>query len=285
MISKERQRVQKGMLYIVATPIGNLEDITLRAIRTLKEVSLIAAEDTRRTRKLLDAYGIGVTLTSLYDWNESEKSASLVAKMLKGVDIAYVSDAGTPGISDPGYLLIREALANGIAVIPIPGACAAIAALSVSGLPTEGFIFHGFFPGKSGKRQHFLESLKGETKTMVFYESPARIKATLRDVENILGNRRIVLTRELTKIYEEILRGSVVEVIESLENRVVKGELTIVIAGKDIEEMSCSREDIRHLLVLYKGEALSNRDLVGKVALELGIPKKRVYLEAMKDNI
>lgn len=283
ILDKEHQR--QGILYVVATPIGNLEDISLRAIRVLKEVSLIAAEDTRRTRKLLNAYGIGTAATSLYEQNESRKRKTLVAKMLKGIDIAYVSDAGTPGVSDPGYLLVREALANGITVVPIPGACAAIAALSISGLPMDSFVFHGFLPGRSGKRQHFLKSLENETKTMVFYESPNRIMATLRDVESVLGNRQIVVTRELTKVYEEILRGSVAEVIEAFGDRVVKGEITLVIAGKERMERLRSEDDIRRLLALYEGKTLSKRDIIGKIALELGVPRKLVYLEAVKAKV
>jgi 16S rRNA (cytidine1402-2'-O)-methyltransferase len=270
------------MLYIVATPIGNLEDITLRAIKILKEVSLIAAEDTRRTKILLNAYGIETPLTSLYEHNELNKRGALVARMMEGSDVAYVSDAGTPGISDPGYLLVQEALANCIVVVPVPGACAAIAALSVSGLPMDSFVFHGFLPGKSGKRKHFLKSLENETKTIVLYESPKRIVATLHDVEVILGNRQIVVTRELTKIYEEILRGSVAEVIEAFVDRVVKGELTIIIAGKEGVKRSCSEEDIRRLLTLYEGKTLSKRDIIAKIALELGVSRNLVYREVMK---
>ncbi|MDO9586249.1 MAG: 16S rRNA (cytidine(1402)-2'-O)-methyltransferase [Syntrophales bacterium] len=282
ILDKERQRPRQGILYIVATPIGNLEDITLRAIRILKEVSLIAAEDTRRTKKLLDAYGIGTPLTSLYEHNELKKSGTLVSRMMEGFDVAYVSDAGTPGISDPGYLLVQKALANGIVVVPVPGACAAIAALSISGLPMDSFVFHGFLPGKSGKRQHFIKSLENETKTMVFYESPNRLMATLHDVKSILGNRQVVVTRELTKIYEEILRGSVEEVIEVFGDRVIKGEITLIIAGKEKMEMPCPEEDIRRLLALYEGATLSKRALIGKISLELGVPRNLVYREAMK---
>lgn len=285
IVDKERQRSRQGILYIVATPIGNLEDITLRAIRILKEVSLIAAEDTRRTKKLLNAYGIGTPLTSLYEHNELKKSGTLISRMMEGFDIAYVSDAGTPGISDPGYLLVQKALANGIVVAPVPGACAAIAALSVSGLPMDSFVFHGFLPGKSGKRQHFIKSLENETKTMVFYESPNRLMATLHDVKSILGNRRVVVTRELTKIYEEILRGSVEEVIEVFGHRVIKGEIILIIAGKEKLEMPCPEENIRRLLALYEGKTLSKRDIIGKIALELGVPRNLVYREAMRDKV
>jgi 16S rRNA (cytidine1402-2'-O)-methyltransferase len=279
---KKVEGEQKGTLYIVATPIGNLEDISLRAIRVLKEAHIIAAEDTRRTRKLLSAYQIKTRLTSLYDHNESRKSVALIAEIRGGADVAYVSDAGTPGISDPGYLLIQEALANSIPVVSIPGACAAIAALSISGLPTDNFIFLGFLPARAGKRRHFIKTLEHETKTMVFYESPKRLMAALHDLMGILGNRRIVVARELTKIYEEILRGSVEEVIEALGDRVIKGEITLIIAGKEKMEKSCSEGEIRRLLALYEGTASSKRDLIGKISLELGIPMNLVYREAMK---
>ncbi len=283
MSSNKKIRGQhKGALYIVATPIGNLEDISLRAIRVLKEAQIIAAEDTRRTRKLLSAYQIKTRLTSLYDHNESRKSGALIAEIREGADVAYVSDAGTPGISDPGYLLIQEALASGIPVVSIPGACAAVAALSISGLPTDNFIFFGFLPAKAGKRRHFIKTLEHETKTMVFYESPNRLMAALHDVISIMGNRRIAVARELTKIYEEMLRGYVQEVMKALEDRVVKGEITLIIAGKEKTEKSCSEEDIRRLLTLYEGTALSKRALIGKISLELGVPVNLVYREAMK---
>jgi len=211
----------QGNLYIVATPIGNLEDVTFRAVKILREVQLVAAEDTRRTRKLLNAYQINTPLTSLFEHNELKKSGVIIAKILAGENVAYVSDAGTPGISDPGYLLIREALALDINIISIPGACAAIAALSVSGLPTNSFVFHGFLPVKSGKRRHFIKSLEDETKTMIFYESPNRLMATLRDMLAILGNRRVVVSRELTKIYEETARGTLAEVVDAWCDRIL----------------------------------------------------------------
>ena len=196
-----------GTLYVVATPIGNLEDITLRAIRILKEVRLIAAEDTRRTRILLDKYGISTPLTSLYDQNEAKKSGLLIARLLEGEDVAYVSDAGTPGISDPGYILVREAVSLGIRVAPVPGASALIAALSVSGLPMDSFIFLGFLPSKSMRRRQLLTSLREEERTLIFYESPHRLLASLNDIAALLGDREVVVSREMTKIYEEFLRG------------------------------------------------------------------------------
>lgn len=280
---KELSEQRKGRLYIVATPIGNLEDITLRAVKALKQVSLIAAEDTRRTKKLLNAYNINTPLTSLYEHNESKKSGALIAKIMEGYDIAYVSDAGTPGISDPGHLLIREALANNISVVPIPGACAAVATLSISGLPADSFVFHGFLPARSGKRRDFIRSLANETKTSVFYESPKRLMATLRDVMDILGNRRIVVARELTKIYEEIIRSPVADVIDAWQNRVVKGEITIIITGSNKADRPPSEDDIRHLIAHYKrNSALSERDMIGKISRELKVSRKLVYNEVIK---
>jgi len=200
-------RGPSGTLYIVATPIGNLEDITIRAIRILKEVCLIAAEDTRRTRILLDKYQIPTPLTSLYDQNEMKKSGLILAKLQKGEDVAYVSDAGTPGISDPGYILVKEAIARGIRVAPVPGSSALVAALSVSGLPMDSFVFLGFLPAKSVRRRRLLASLKQEERTLVFYESPRRLLSCLYDIEELLGEREVVVSREMTKFYEEFLRG------------------------------------------------------------------------------
>jgi 16S rRNA (cytidine1402-2'-O)-methyltransferase len=272
-----------GTLYIVATPIGNLEDVTLRALRVLKEVQLVAAEDTRRTRKLLNAYQIDTPLTSLFEHNELKKSGALIAKILAGQDVAYVSDAGTPGISDPGYLLIQEALAHNVSIIPIPGACAAIAALSISGLPTDSFAFHGFLPVKSGKRQHVLKSLENETKTMIFYESPNRLMETLRDMLSVLGNRRVVVSRELTKMYEETTRGRLAEAIDAWREREVKGEITLVVAGKDKSDASGFAEDVENLLLRYADRIdLSKRDLIEKISQELGAPRKVVYGAVMK---
>ncbi len=270
-------------MYIVSTPIGNLEDISLRALKVLKGVHLIAAEDTRRTKKLLSAYQIPTRLTSLYEHNELKKSGALIAEILAGIDIAYVSDAGTPGISDPGYLLIREALAHNISVVPIPGACAAIAALSVSGLPTDSFVFHGFLPAKPGKRRHFITSLEKETKTMVFYESPHRLLATLQDMLAILGDRQAAVTRELTKIYEEAVRGKLTEIIGAWQGKDVKGEITIVLDGKLESEEIPSEADVRGLFKRYEGSpGLSERDLIEKISRELALPRKMVYRVVMQ---
>ncbi|NTW67245.1 MAG: 16S rRNA (cytidine(1402)-2'-O)-methyltransferase, partial [Nitrospirae bacterium] len=220
-----------GVLYIVATPIGNLEDITLRAIRVLKEADAIAAEDTRHTQKLLSKFDIHTPLTSYHDHNKEEKAPVLVSRLLEGKSIALVSDAGTPGISDPGYFLINLAVDQNIPVVPIPGATAAIAALSVSGLPTDQFVFEGFLPSKHTARLKRLEDLKTEKRTLVFYEAPHRIIAAIEDIRNILGDRKAVVTRELTKVHEETIRGSISEVLARLNSGSTKGEFTIILHG------------------------------------------------------
>jgi len=270
--------MEQGTLYIVATPIGNLEDITLRAIRVLGEVGLIAAEDTRRTRILLDAHGIGTSLTSLHDRNELKKSAHLIVRLQQGIDIAYVSDAGTPGISDPGYIFVKQAIEQSIRVVPVPGPVAAVAALNVSGLPMDSFAFFAFLPSRSGKRRHLLESVKKETKTMVFYESPNRIVSTLKDIGDILGDRQIAVSRELTKIYEETLRGTVSEVIKSLEEKRVKGEITLVVSGAATARADVSPEEIRaHFQEARTDPATSTRDIIDALSKEMGMPRKEIY--------
>lgn len=269
---------KQGVLYVVATPIGNLEDITLRAIRVLREVELIAAEDTRRTRKLLSAYDIHTPLTSLYEHVEEKKSGMLIDRIEEGADIAYVSDAGTPGVSDPGYVLIRQAIARGIRVVPVPGVSAVIAALSVSGLPMDRFLFYGFLPTRSGKRKSSLSALAEETKTMVFYESPRRLLATLSDIESVLGDRNVVVVRELTKVFEEILRGTVRSVIAELRERKIRGEVTLVVAGKEQVAPPSSDEEIRARFEQLRSRSrLTRRDIIEKIARDMGIPRKRVY--------
>jgi 16S rRNA (cytidine1402-2'-O)-methyltransferase len=269
-----------GTLFIVATPIGNLEDMTIRAIRVLREVHLIAAEDTRRTRVLLDNYQIPTPMTSLHDWNESQKSALLLAKLHAGEDVAYVSDAGTPGISDPGYILVREAISHGIRVTPVPGASALIAALSVSGLPMDSFTFFGFLPSKAGKRRQFLTALRDEGKTLVFYESPHRLLSALRDIQELLGEREVVVSREITKMYEQFLRGPVGAVITELGGRVVKGEVTLIVAGRSGEALEFSDAELLHCCEKARqecGEGLSLRDIADRIARETGISRKRIY--------
>lgn len=231
----------KGKLYIVSTPIGNREDITLRALRTLKEVDLIAAEDTRHTSLLLRHFGIQTPLTSYFEGNELKKKEFILSKLEQGDQIALVSDAGTPGISDPGFRLIQTAIGNQIPIVPIPGPSAVIAALSVSGLPTDAFLFKGFLPHKSKKKRDLLKQLEDVRETLIFYESPHRLSETLNDILDILGNREIALTRELTKIYEEVLRGKVSEIQIQIGERKLKGEITLVISGKTRQKKRMGR--------------------------------------------
>jgi 16S rRNA (cytidine1402-2'-O)-methyltransferase len=222
---------EKGVLYVVSTPIGNLEDITLRALRILKEVDLVAAEDTRRTGLLLKHYQIDNQLSSYHDFNKEKRALELIGLLKSGKSLALISDAGTPGISDPGYLLIKLAIQDGIEVVPIPGVSAILAGLVVSGLPTDRFSFEGFLPSKSTKRKKKLESLITEPRTMIFYESPHRLNQTLAEVFNVFGDREIVVARELTKKFEEIKRGRVSFVKGYFQNKKVKGEIVIILAG------------------------------------------------------
>lgn len=220
-----------GTLYIISTPIGNLEDISFRAIRLLKEVALIAAEDTRHTQNLLNHYEINTHQTSYHDFNKEDKAPVLISRLQAGESIALVSDAGTPTISDPGFYLIRQAIAAEIPVSPIPGPTAAIAALSVSGLPPDRFVFEGFLPRKKGARTKRLLSLAEDPRTLLFYESPYRIVRVLEDIHAVLGNRRIVLCRELTKKFEEIVRGEIEAVIKNWKDKKILGEFTLVVEG------------------------------------------------------
>ncbi len=221
-----------GALYVVATPIGNLKDITFRAVEVLKSVNLVAAEDTRRTLKLLNHLQIATRITSYHDHNKETKAPSLILMLEGGKDIAIVSDAGTPGIADPGFYLVRMAVERGIPVVPIPGPSAPIASLSASGLPTDRFVFEGFLPKRKGKRLERLRALSEEERTIIIYESPHRIKQSLEEVLAVMGNRRAAVARELTKLHEEFTRGTIQEVIEKMDKMTaVRGEITILIEG------------------------------------------------------
>lgn len=274
--------MQSGTLYIVSTPIGNLEDITLRAIRVLKEVGLIAAEDTRHTRNLLNKYEIGTPLTSYHDHNKEEKAPVLVAQMLEGKNMALVSDAGTPGISDPGYFLINLAIDQKIPIIPIPGATAAIAALSVSGLPTDSFVFEGFLPSKHGARLKRLQELAKEERTIVFYEAPHKIIKAIEEMLEVFGDRRAVITRELTKIHEETIRGTLSEILKHLQKGSIKGEFTIIMHGCSSKPHKQDIDTSAYLKNLMLHRGLSKKEAVAAAAEELGIPKKDVYRESLK---
>lgn len=271
-----------GTLYIVATPIGNLEDITLRAIRVLKEADLIAAEDTRHTRHLLDRYKIATPMTSYHDHNKEEKGPVLVARLLEGKNIALVSDAGTPGISDPGYFLINLAIDQNIPVVPVPGATAAIAALSISGLPTDSFVFEGFLPSKQTARIKRLRELAGEERTIIFYEAPHKIIKTVEDMIEVLGDRRAVVTRELTKIHEEMLRGTLPEILKRLNKGTIKGEFTIIIHGASAEPKKKDIDTAEYLKNLMLHRGLSKKEAIAAAAEELGLPKKAVYSASLK---
>lgn len=226
-----------GILYVVSTPIGNLEDITIRALRILKEVDVIAAEDTRRTRILLNHYGIATPVTSYYEYNKRKKGEYIVAFLKEGKKVALVSDAGTPGISDPGFRLVEGAHKEKIPVVPIPGASAIVTALSISGLPSDRFIFEGFLSNKKGKRNSKLHELKDEKRTIAFYESPHRIINTLKAMLEIMGDREILIGRELTKKFEEVIRGKISYILRELENKPIKGEFTVVLKGYDVKEI------------------------------------------------
>ena len=265
-----------GTLYIIATPIGNLEDITARAVRILGEVDLIACEDTRQTRKLLDRYGISKPLVSYHEHNEQPRSADLLRELEAGKNIALVSDAGTPLIADPGYRLVEHAREIGIPVSPIPGPSALLAALSASGLPTNSFSFHGFLPPKRGQRRKLLEDLRASDATLVFYEAPHRILDTLEDVDEILGPRPLVLARELTKIHEEFLRGTAADVRETLGKRPsVKGEITLII-GKG-ETIQVDETPLAEAVEKLVQSGVPKMEALKTVARQRGLPKREVY--------
>jgi len=232
LASGEEILVEPGVLYLVSTPIGNLDDVTLRALRVLKEVDLIAAEDTRHTGLLLKHYDLKKSLTSYHDFNKERKAPLLIERLKANQSVAVTSDAGTPGISDPGYYLVQLAIQNDIKVVPVPGASAFLSALVVSGLPTDRFVFEGFLPTKPGRRRKRLKELQEEERTLIFYESPHRFARMLDDVSQILGQRRMVVARELTKKFEEILRDTPEGIRQAFGERKIRGELVVLVEGK-----------------------------------------------------
>jgi 16S rRNA (cytidine1402-2'-O)-methyltransferase len=269
-------------LYLVATPIGNLEDITLRAIRVLKQADLIACEDTRQTQKLLNHYGIGTPTISYHEHNEAARAAELVEKLARGSRIAVVSDAGMPGISDPGFHLVSLAVKRGLPVIPIPGPAAFVSAVVVSGLPSEAFSFRGFLSPKSAARRRELEQARNSVQTEIFYEAPHRILAALEDVLAVLGpQRRIVVARELTKIHEEFLRGTTAEVLDIVKSRgEMKGEMVLMIGPADESERLAPTISIRDRVAqLMREDHLDEKAALKKAAKERGISKSAAYRE------
>jgi len=279
-------------LYLVATPIGNLEDITLRAVRVLKEVDVIACEDTRQTQKLLTHYAIATRTISYHEHNEMTRSAELVKEMQEGASVALVTDAGMPGISDPGFRLISLAIRHHLPVVPIPGASAFLAALVASGLPTDSFRFSGFLPAKRGERREALEAIRTSPRTQVFYEAPHRIVETLSDVVEVLGNaRHVVIAREVTKLHEEFLRGRAADVLETLTARgEIKGEVTLLI-GKAEEnhasgaaDASVRRSVRQRVEQIMAEEKLDEKAALKKVAKERGISKSEAYRELQRSR-
>ena len=270
-----------GTLYLVSTPIGNLEDITHRAVRLLGEVELIACEDTRHTKKLLNHYGITTPTTSYHEHNERERAAELLKRLKSGTDIAVVSDAGTPGISDPGFRLARLAIDNDVRVVPVPGPSALIAALVASGMPTDEFFFGGFLPSRSGARRTRLSELCSIPATLIFYEGPHRIAATLRDAREILGEREAVVARELTKMHEEIVRGRLGDLATHFSATAsARGEMVLiidraVIAGEDRKDEAVA--SITALVTKLENEGLDHRAALKKAARELGLSRAEAY--------
>lgn len=266
-------------LYLVATPIGNLEDITLRALRVLKEVSLIACEDTRHTRKLLDHFGIQKPTISYHEHNEQDRAQELTARLSQGESIALVTDAGTPGVSDPAYRLVVAALEHNIQVIPIPGATALIAGLIASGLPTDAFLFAGFLPAKRNARREKLEAVRYVRETLIFYEAPHRIRETLMEAQAVLGNRQASLARELTKLHEQFLRGTLAEISLTLQAQEPRGEITLVIAGANEHEEQPlpAHETLTTQLEQLMNSGTSRNDALKQLAKRRGLSKKEAY--------
>lgn len=271
-----------GKIYLVATPIGNLEDITIRALRILKEVDLIAAEDTRNTLKLLNHFEISKPLISYHRHNEEIKVDNLIEKLKNGENIAVVSDAGTPGISDPGEVIVKEAIKNKIEVIPIPGACAAINALIASGLDTKEFTFLGFLPLNKKLRKEKLDEIKNENKTIIIYEAPHKLKNTLQDLKDILYDRQVVLAREITKIHEEFIRGNIEEIILKSEN--LKGEMIILIEGAEniTNENPLNNMSLEEHYNYYEKKGLSKKEIIKNIAKDRGVNKNEIYMNFIK---
>ena len=276
--------MKKGILYVVATPIGNLEDITYRAINILKSVDIIAAEDTRHTLKLLNHYEISKHLISYHRHNEEIKSGELIKELKEGKDIALVSDAGTPGICDPGEVVIKKCIEEEIKVVPVPGACAFVNALISSGLSTDTFLFLWFLPLNKKNRQQKLEQIKESTQTTIIYEAPHKLQSTLKDLEEFVSDRNVVLARELTKIHEEFIRGNIKEIIE--KSKEVKGEMIILIEGKSEVTLEEKQQEFKNMSLeehfsFYEKQGFDKKDIIKKIAKDRGVPKNEIYMYFM----
>ncbi len=283
LTDSRKPRAGSGILYIVATPIGNLEDITMRALRVLGEVALIACEDTRHTRKLLTHFGINTPQTSYYREKEAEKTTQIIRVLLEGRDVALVSDAGVPCISDPGFVLVNEARNLGVVVTPIPGPSALTTAISMAGVKADHFLFGGFLPARKAERRKTLQALSAQSALLVFYESPHRLQQSLDDCLAVLGDRQVVVCKELTKIYERCLRGPISEVLAALALEEVRGEFVILVQGAEAHEPPVEGQDLRGLLEWYQAESgLSLKAAVSKVSGDLGLSRTLVYAEALQ---
>jgi 16S rRNA (cytidine1402-2'-O)-methyltransferase len=286
MTTKAQREIDTGCLYLVATPIGNLEDITLRAVRILKEADLIACEDTRQTQKLLQHFEIRKELVSYHAHNELTRSPELVIEMEQGAKVALVSDAGTPGISDPGHHLVTLCLRHHIPVIPIPGPSALIAALAASGLPTEEFLFVGFLPPRTGARRKALDALKKEPRTLILYEAPHRIVETLADAKDILGPRPAVIAREITKIHEEFLRGNLGELLESANKRAPRGEITLLIGpgAPEAQPVNLTVSLKQRVEQLENESGMDRKAALKQAARERGLGKREAYKQLLLER-
>lgn len=281
----------QGTLYLCATPIGNLEDMTFRVLRTLKEVDLIAAEDTRNTIKLLNHYEIKTPMTSYHEYNKIDKAAYLVNKMKEGTNIALVTDAGTPGISDPGEEIVRQAYQAGIEVTSLPGACACITALTLSGLPARRFAFEAFLPYDKKERRLILENLKTETRTTILYEAPHHLKSTLSELYTVLGERKITLCRELTKLHETVQQFNLSTAVEYYNNNTPKGEYVLVLEGISQKELDAQAKaqweslSVPEHLDFYLTQGLTKKEAMKKVALDRNVSKRDIYQILLKENV
>ena len=274
-----------GTLYLVATPIGNLADITHRALQILKDVDLIACEDTRHTRKLLQHYGIDTKTISYHEHNEQQRAAELIDQLKQGKDIAVVSDAGTPSISDPGFRLVRAAIENEVGVVPVPGPSALISALITAGLPTDEFFFAGFLPARSNARRTRLSELRSIPGTLIFYEAPHRLAATLTDVFEILGEREAVVARELTKVHEEIRRGRLSELATHYSHEQnARGEIVVLIDRNVIGETVPPRQSVAALVDRYEQDGMDHRVALKKAARELGLSRAEAYRKLISER-